>query len=433
MSIGIPDSSANGRRGAIDVARSFSLILVVVAHLAMVVIDRASDGSLRGVNLFELYPRFEWITMLSPMPLFFVASGWANVGSSHSSRRRRTAMLISLSVVLVVVWSTASLAERALTGGNGIVADGARVATQPLWFLTAWVPFTMFAPLLTRVARRPVRVIAVCLGLMATTDVLRFVGDAPRWIGFPGFFIAWSVPWLLGAWWRQRRAGPIPADERRIGALLAAAAAAAGAALVLGLGYRAALIDAVPGHRSNTTPPTLFTAVASLAQVGLFMAVARILDGVAARRSRSIRSLNAIAPGLYVWHLSALSLWAAVMAAGFWTPRRLSWQWWATRPAWFGLVLALAIGLSLASRPLLRIPSFSRINLGRTRPSPIIIPAALATVGFGLTGLYGPDTTVMALSISALCVLALVSLGGSGERALDDHPVVDAMQDDAGK
>lgn len=411
------------RRGAIDVARSASLILVVVAHLVMVVLDRDPDGALRGINLFELYPGLEWLTLLSPMPLFFVASGWANVGGSVASRLGRTRTLVTLATVLTVCWSVAALVERAASGDNGIVADGARIATQPMWFLTAWVPFTMAAPFMNRCARRIVPVVCVCLGTLALIDIARFRFDAPRWIGYPGFFLAWSVPWIAGAWWRQRNdrarrdeqgVGDRNRDELRIGAGVAAASILVAVPLVGLLGYHAALIDAVPGNRSNTTPPTLFTAVASLVQVGLFMMGARWLDSVAVRRARVIRSLNQVAPGLYVWHLTSLTLWGALLAAGLWAPGRLSWQWWLTRPLWFALVVVGALGFSLASRAALTRAFRGSDSAPARRPAGtmiLVVATVSAVLAFGLTGLYGPDTSGMAISISLLCLVASMGFG----------------------
>lgn len=393
------------RRGAIDIARSSALVFVVIAHLVMVVLDRAPDGELRGVNLFELYPRFEWLTMLSPMPLFFVASGWANAGGNRVSRTRRATVLVALATVVAVGWCIAAIAERLVTGANGIVSDGSRIATQPLWFLTAWVPFTVFAGLLDRMARRIVPAVASCLTIMVVTDAVRFAGGAPRWVGYPGFFAAWAVPWLMGSWWRRRHESS-QLGERRTGLGIATMSTIVAGLLVVRFGYHAALIDAVPGHRSNTTPPTLFTAVASLIQVGLFMIAARRLDMLAIRRERAIRSLDAIAPGLYVWHLTALSLCGAALAAGLWAPRRLSTGWWLSRPLWFLAIVGLSIVLSLATRKALAPMQSSPVTADLRGRRIVGVATISAAVAFGLTGLFGPDTTGMAVAIAGLCIAA---------------------------
>lgn len=413
----VDDSSASRgheRRGAIDVARSTSLVLVVVAHLVMVVIDRGPGGAVRGINLFQLYPRWEWLTALSPMPLFFVASGWANVGGTVAGRARRVTLILTLAVVLSTAWSAATLVERVVTGGNGIVSDGARVSTQPLWFLAAWIPFTLFADSLTTSSRRIGVFIVGAATVLVVGDVARFVFDAPRWVGFTGFFVAWAVPWALGSWWRQQHDAHT-FDERVVGLVVCAGAITIAIPMVAWGGYSVALIDAVPGGRSNTTPPTLFTAVASTVQFGAFMACAPALDRIAARRSRVIRQLDTVAPGLYVWHLTALSLLGALLAAGLWAPHRLSPEWWLSRPLWWAAIVALAIAFALASRTLTRVVEQSAS--GTVTRDRVVIAAFASGLAFALAGLYGPDTTGMAIAIPTLALLALWAIWGKWRSA----------------
>jgi hypothetical protein len=123
-------------------------------------------------------------------------------------------------------------------------------------------------------------------------------------------------------------------------------ALAGGALLAAGLlvwfaGYHPSLIDVVDGERSNTTPPTLYTAVAGMVQVGLLMVVAGGLDRVATRHRSLLDRAGAAAVGVYVWHLTALAICAGAIAAGFWAPARFSAGWWISRPLWFVVVLGL--------------------------------------------------------------------------------------------
>lgn len=149
-----------------------------------------------------------------------------------------------------------------------------------------------------------------CLALLAVLDLLRFGSGASDAIGWLGFLPAWGVPWLLGAWWRTAA----PGKERRVGAGLVASAVVAGWLLVARLGYEPALIDAVVGRRSNTTPPTLFTAVAALGQVGVLLVVARVFDRVGGAVRPLLRRARAVAVGVYLWHLTALAL----LLSGWW-------------------------------------------------------------------------------------------------------------------
>lgn len=376
----------------------------------MVVIDRKSDGSLRGVNIIELFPRWEWVTMLSPMPLFFAASGWANTSSTVQSRVRRVRALVGLGLAVLLAWFVASLIELFVTGHTGIIRDGARISTQPLWFLAAWAPFTLFAPVLERAARRPLATLAGLGLFLVSTDALRFGVDAPRWVGFPGFFAAWSVPWILGAWWRAR-SGAGKFDERRVGIRIVVVSTLCAVVLVRWFGYRPALIDAVPNGRSNTTPPTLYTLVASCVQVGLLMIAAQRLDRVATHSRRLVSRLGELSAGVYAWHLTALSLCGALLAAGLWTPTRLTAAWWWTRPVWFGVVLGVT-SLFIAGTRSVSAMFAARSKAPGLFPSStaIFASATSSAVGGGLIGLYGPRNLAFILVTPILLLVGWATL-----------------------
>jgi len=402
------------RRGAIDVVRVGALVLVVLGHLTLAVVDRGPDGALRGANLLALHPNAAWLAMLAPMPLFFAAAGWANATATSRSAAPRLRTLVGLGAVVVVVWSVASIVELLIRGEGGIVADGARIATQPLWFLAAYIPFTAWGARMAGLARRPALVIGVCLAALAALDIARFAFDAPEAIGWPGFLLAWGTAWLAGAWWRQRwEAGGMP--ERRIGAVLAIVSSTAAIALVLFAGYHPALIDAVEGQRSNTTPPTLYTAVAALVQVGLLMMVAAGLDRLAARWRRQFDKAGTVALGVYVWHLTALALCAAVLAAGLWAPGRFTTSWWLSRPLWIAAVLGVT-GLLVAATAAARTRLQERGPRGpRRRLVGISIVRAglvLSTFGAAVVGLVGPRTLPGAIAAIVGFTLGWWWLGG---------------------
>jgi hypothetical protein len=330
------------------------------------------------------------------MPVFFAAAGWANATSTPRSGVARLRALVGLGAVVVVPWCTASIIELLVRGEGGIVADGARIATQPLWFLAAYVPFAACGSRVARLATRPVLAVGACLVALAALDIARFGFDAPRGIGWPGFFLAWGVPWLLGAAWRNRwDVGDL--DERRTGVVLAGAALVGVAALVQFAGYHPSLIDAVPSERSNTTPPTLFAAVAAMAQVGLLMIAARALDTLANRRRRLLDRAGLAAVGVYAWHLTGLSLCAALLVAGVWTPARFSLGWWLTRPVWFAAVLGVTAVLTAATGWARNGPQHCTV-VAPQRTAVIGVGLACATAGAGVIGLYGPRTLPAAIA-----------------------------------
>lgn len=180
----------NGRRPAIDVARILALGVVVAGHLVLAVIDRGPDGSVRGANLLALRPGWSWLAVLSPMPVFFVAAGWANLRSDLRSSADRLRTLIGFGAVVVTAWVGLVAVAWFVDGEPGVVSDAARIATQPLWFLAASVPLVAAGPFVARAARRPVATIGWCLAVLVVLDTARFGGGAPAWIGWPGFAAA---------------------------------------------------------------------------------------------------------------------------------------------------------------------------------------------------------------------------------------------------
>jgi hypothetical protein len=364
-------------------------VLVVLGHLTLAVIDHGPDGAIRGANAIALNPGLAWLAMLAPMPVFFAAAGWANATSTPRSAAPRLRTLVGLGAVVVVLWSTMSIVEILVRGEGGVVADGARIATQPLWFLAVYVPLAALGSDITKLAQHPLAAVGACLAVLAALDLARFGFGAPEAIGWPGFFLAWGVPWLLGAWWRLRwQAGW--QHERRAGAMLVVIASVCAFGLVRLGGYHPALIDAVDGQRSNTTPPGLFTAVAGVLQVGVLMVAAGGLDRLAAHWRRLFDRAGEASVAVYAWHLSALALCAAVLAAGVWAPVRFSPGWWLTRPMWFAAVLGVT-GLLAAATAWAR-RRIHRETEGESTDFRIVVGLACATVGAGAIGLLGPRT-----------------------------------------
>ena len=396
-----------GRRPAIDVARVGALAVVVAGHLIMAVVDRGPDGAVRGVNLFELEQAWRWLTLLSPMPVLFAVGGWANASSSPASAARRLRPLVGLATVVVAVWYLPAVVELARSGERGVLGDGARLATQPVWFLAAYLPFAVAGRRLAGVARRPVWSIGACLVVLAVADLARFRYGASELIGWLGFLPAWAVPWLLGAWWRR------VADEQQVASRPEAVrgAAIAGVCLVVGLvlvgraGYSPTLIDVVDGDRSNTTPPTLFTAVVAAGHVGLLMVAARVLDRLGVRRRAAVDRASTFSVPVYLWHLTALALCSGAVALGLSVPERMTVGWWLGRPLWWASVLAVTAGLVALS-------AAGREALVRWRPRPdgtspggvaaVVVGTVLAAAGAALVGVRGPTSVVLAVSTVTL-------------------------------
>ena len=401
-------SNVINRRGAIDLVRSGSLLLVVLGHLTMTVIDTTPSGSVRGSNLLALYPQWAWLGMLSPMPVFFVAAGWAHAHSTINDRRRRLRILVAVGATVIAMWSLISILEIVVTHRSGVLGDGARIATQPLWFLAAYIPLAMVAQLFARWSAHIVTVTVTCIGVVAVSDVARFTFDAPRWVGFPGFFATWAIPWAIGIWWRlQHEKKLLP--ERKVGAVLAVMGVIASILLVRFAGYHPSLIDAVPGHRSNSTPPTLFTCTAAVTQVGIIMVFAQQFDVLAARWQKILRHMNALSVGTYVWHLTAIAICAGFIALGAPMPSRFSRDWWILRLPWFIMVLAITALLVVGTRTIQKYLQNKSLHESvdiKTNTVGLV----LVSVGSVVTGLYGPRTLPTALAMTGCFLGGLLLL-----------------------
>jgi hypothetical protein len=296
----------------------------------------------------------------------------------------------------------------ALRGGDpGVLGQGARLATQPLWFLAAYVPFAFWGRALARfVTARPLVVVGGCLLALGALDVAHFGLDGPSWLAWPAFYLAWGTPWLVGAWWRQKwTEGGFP--ERRVGIALAVGGACVAALLVWRAGYQASLIDYGSDGRSNTNPPTLYTAVVGLTQIGVLMIVAPALDRLGSRFRALWNQAGSAAIAVYAWHLTALSLGVGIVAIpDVPAPRRLSASWWLFRPVWIVAVLgtcALLVAATAAVRA--RLQRATRPNHATTAPpiTRLALGAAVAATGGAVIGLIGPATVPRAL----ICCLLL--------------------------
>lgn len=394
------------RRDAIDVARILALALVVAGHLAMAVIDLNGHGAVRGTNMFLLYPRWSFLAAAAPMPVFFAAGGWANATTSPKRAATRLRTLVGLAAAVVGCWSLAVVIAAALRGGDpGVLGKGARLATQPLWFLAAYVPLAFWGRALARFATaRPAVVIGSCLLSLGALDVAHFGLDGPGWLAWPAFYLAWGTPWLVGGWWRQRwTQGGFP--ERRVGVALAVGAGCVAAVLVWRAGYQASLIDYGSDGRSNTNPPTLYTAVIGLAQIGVLMIIAPALDRLGARFRALWDQAGSAAIAVYAWHLTALSLCVGIIAIpDVPAPRRLSGSWWLLRPVWVVAVLgtcAVLVGATAAVRA--RLHTAPRPDRANATPiARLALGTVVAAAGGAVIGLYGPATVPRALICCAL-------------------------------
>jgi hypothetical protein len=137
-------------------------------------------------------------------------------------------------------------------------------------------------------------------------------------------------------------------------ALLSMAGAALGALWLLTTfgPYPVSMVGVPDEAVSNMSPPTVCILVLTLAEVGLVMAVRPGVNRwLAGRRAWSVTvAVNARIMTLFLWHLTALVIAAAllVMVLGLPTPAAATGWWWLSKPLWIataGAVLAVLVAV----------------------------------------------------------------------------------------
>jgi hypothetical protein len=395
--------------------RGVALLIVVAGHLTLAVIDR-QGGEVRGENLLALFPRWYWVTIIAPMPLFFLAGGYANSESSFTESTRRLSLFAGLATIVVSVWALPVVITQVLAGSTGIVGDGARVATQPLWFFAAYAPLVALGSPISRLSTRSqVRLLGMCVAVVVVCDVIRFGTKGPEWIGWVGFLPTYATFWIAGMVWRRKSLQP-EFSERLPGLVIFAVTVVVAFVLTIRMGYSWALIDAVPGKRSNTTPPTVFTVTAGLMQTGVVLIFATTLDGFARRRERVFARLREVSVGVYVWHLSAMMVVSATVALGVPLATRFTPWWWLARPVWYGLIGVVTALLVALTRVII-----ARLTGGSRASSPA--PQSVTSGVFGVVllagaaahiGLKGPRTSPAAVGLVAALAVSWWALARSG-------------------
>jgi hypothetical protein len=314
------------------------------------------------------------------MPVFFIVGGFANTASWTAAARDgrdygewlagRLVRLVRPVLVFVAVWSSVVVA----LGVAGVAPASVRAGSiaQPLWFLAVYVVVVAVAPLMVAGQRRFGWGVAVALaGGVAVVDLLRWPFGVPM-VGWLNLALVWLFAHQLGVAWRS---GAVAGwSRRRLWCL--AGVGLAGLFLLTGLaGYGRSMVG-VGGGRTNTFPPSMALVALGLWQFGLALlvrpAVDRWLDRP--RAWAAVVAANGMAMTVFLWHLTALVIVAAVALPSGLLPAPAvgSAAWWAWRPVW-----VLALGVALV--PL--VWAFARVELRRVpAPAPGAVAAACAAV-----------------------------------------------------
>src|SRR5258708_10787197 len=142
----------------------------------------------------------------------------------------------------------------------------------------------------------------------------------------------------------------------------------------------------------NTNPPSIALLAFAAVQSALVLAAESRVSGLLSgeRAWRWIRRLNAQVMNAYLWHfVPVIIIVVAFYPTGVLPqPGIGAVEWWELRLAWWALLtvvlVPLVLGVTLAERPMLRLPD----GLGRPGPwSPVLLLAGIAGAGAGLSKL----------------------------------------------
>ena len=217
-------------------------------------------------------------------------------GQASARRRGVVAKLAVPVAVLLAGWAVVLVVATAAGVPFGTRRTIAMLVISPLWFLLPYLALRAATGPLARAVDRvgPFVLAAPAVGLVVLTDA----GLLPGWVAVPA---AWSVPWILGIAVARRGRAAFSGSALIVGCV------AAMAVLVLVLDYPAAAVG-VPGDgRSNLSPPSLFAIALGLAQIGIYLLLARLTDRPGRGSPNGVvRSLNRAALPIYLGHQSVL-------------------------------------------------------------------------------------------------------------------------------
>jgi fucose 4-O-acetylase-like acetyltransferase len=416
------------RDPAIDLARFFCLILVVLAHCMMVSPVLHPDGTVTTENTLMEQRWFEpvlWI--LQVMPLFFVVGGITGVGSWRRLRARggtgadyaqlRLLRLIRPATALLASMFVGLWAARLLGVDPQVVQLIVTGAGMPLWFLAAYLTAQLSVPLLARLhGHSPWLTLSGLVVAVITLDSLRgafpmlafanmlFVWCAVQQFGFfiaDGIFDGRSRGWFVGL---------IVASNLLLG-------------FVTGIGvYSGNMIV-------NLNPPNFCMLLLGLSQAATLQLLRPGVEWVA--RVRWIRWVVTMAGRrsmtVYLWHLPLLAAMSGLLLlTDFPKPAAGTAEWWWARPLVLLAVVVLLVPVLLLCGRLEERPTAAVHARARTHAAVVTagVVVSIPVVDAVLNGL-----TLTLLGGGAACfALAVLLLGrvpaGVLSQAVPDAPAV---------
>jgi surface polysaccharide O-acyltransferase-like enzyme len=384
------------RNRVVDLMRVVSILVVVFGHwlMAAVVIE---DGELIPGHLLEMadwtHP-LTWIFQV--MPLFFLMGGYSNALSWRSARRRQETYgawlrarlrRLTLPVVpLLLFWTAAGWLGLRLGLDWEILQLASQAALVPTWFLAAYVVIVTLAPAALVLWERLGWWSIVGGTFLAALCDLADLGLGLIPIGFLNYIFVWGTVHQLGYAWVD---GKISGTSRRLA--LTVIGFGATLALVWAGPYPVAMVGLDTAQVTNSYPPRVTLLFLGMFQAGLVLAAEPLLN-IAMSRVRAwafVVAISAQIMTIYLWHLTAMviAIGLGILAGGFgFGIEPLTGSWWATRPAWFAMLIALTGVLIVIFGRFERPAVDSRPAPAWWRP---VIAVLLICAGLGLLAAIG--------------------------------------------
>lgn len=349
------EPATEARDHSMDFYRVAALVLVVLGHWVAASLTYR-DGSFWRENPLVHLPWTQWLTwMFQVVPVFFVVAGYASAVSwsrhRHSGGAGRQAWLrhrLTRPLGPTAVYVVFALAVVAVLRGVGVAGPeldfGAWAVAMHLWFLGVYVVMIALTPVAIAAHRRWGLAVPAALAAAVAAVDLATIGAQLPYLGWVNHLLPWAVLYQLGiAWHTGMLRGRAPV-------LLAGCSAAVLVLLVTVGPYPVSMIG-VPGQTlQNTSPPNLAILALGIAQAGVVLAAAPLLNRAlnSPRRQRILAVANDNVMALYLWHMVPVVIVALV---GYPTgllpqPPLGSAAWWLARLEWV-VVLAVVAALEL--------------------------------------------------------------------------------------
>lgn len=394
----------------VDFLRALAICLVVLGHWLITALTRV-DGTVRAPELLAKVPWTQWLTLgFQIMPLFFLAGGYAALGSwqRHDGsavlwlRGRALRLLLPTAAYAAAILGAVTICRAVQVDATLLRLIGWALAMQ-LWFLPVYLFLTAVTPILAAVHRRWGLMVPVVLGAAGIAADIAVIG----WHAGPvviaiGYPLIWGTLYQLGFCWRDGLIG----NNRRVLAGMLIGGVAAFAALVRFGPFPISMISVTGETVTNTGPPSVAMLAYAIAQVGLCLLVApaarRLLDHRYVWKAVQPIAVNSMT--VYLWHMVPVVVVGAALYLTGLAPEPAvgSGAWWLLRPAWLTILACGLSGVLWALRPIDAAlgSAYQRATAHTDGPYPVAmwIGLLLAAIPLGYWAIQGfgtSDTTAI--------------------------------------